>query len=93
MVMAMADWAVFGGFLMVAALVGWVAIRHLARQDQDPEVEKMWPEWWEGSPPDAWGHPVKEERLNSAISRILSWAEAPPAHAAGPARGMGRLAL
>ncbi len=33
--MAMADWAVFGCFLLVAGLVGWLAIRHLARRDQE----------------------------------------------------------
>ena len=90
--MAMADWAVFGGFLMMAALVGWLAIRHLARRDQDPEVEKMWPEWWEGSPPDTWGHPVIEERLDKAVSRILSWATTPPAHVPGLARSASNFA-
>ena len=91
--MAMADWAVFGGFLLVAGLVGWLAIRHLARKDQDPEVEKMWPEWWEESPPDAWGHPVMDDRLDSVISRILSWAETPAAHAPGMARSVGNYGL
>lgn len=91
--MALADWAVFGGFLMVAALVGWVAIRHLARQDQDPELEKMWPEWWEGSPPDAWGHPVTDERIESAISRIVSWVATPGAHAPGLAGAASSVAL
>lgn len=90
--MAMADWAVFGGFLMMAALVGWLAIRHLARQDQDPEVEKMWPEWWERPPPEAWGHPVVEEKLDRAVSRILSWATTAPAHASGFARSASRFA-
>jgi len=84
--MAMADWAVFGGFLAVAGLVGWLAIRHLARQDQDPEVENMWPEWWEKSPPDSRGHPVIDDRHDSAISRILAWATTPPAQAPGLAR-------
>jgi len=93
--MAMADLAVFGSFLAVAALVGWLAIRHLARQDQNPEVAKMWPEWWEGSPPDACGHPVIviEEKLDGAISRILPWAARPPVHAHGLARSASSLAL
>ena len=91
--MAMADWAVFGGFLLVAGLVGWLAIRHLARRDQDPEVEKMWPEWWEESPPDSRGHPVMDDRLDRAISRILSWAETPAAHAPGMARSVGNYGL
>jgi hypothetical protein len=91
--MAMADWVVFGCFLLVAGLMGWVAIRHLARRDQDPEVEKMWPEWWEGSPPDAWGHPVIEERLESAISRIVSWAATSPTHVPGLAGAASRVAL
>mgnify|MGYP001764016957 CR=1 FL=1 len=91
--MAMADWVVFGSFLLVASLVGWVAIRHLARQDQDPEVEKMWPEWWEDTPPDDWGHPVLEERLERAVSRILSWTAAPPADAPGLAGAASRVAL
>jgi hypothetical protein len=81
--MAMGDWAVFGCFLVVAALVGWLALRHLARQDQNPEMAKMWPEWWEEAPPDDWGHPVIEERLEGALSRIISWAATPPAHAPG----------
>ena len=84
--MAIADVVVFGLFLAVAALVGWLGIRHLARQDQNPEVAKMWPEWWEGSPPDASGHPVREEKVESAISGILSWAARTPAHAPGLAR-------
>jgi hypothetical protein len=84
--MAMADWTIFGCFLSVAALVGWLAIRHLARNDQDPEVEKMWPEWWEGPPPEDWGHPVMEERIARVSSRILSWAGGPPAQAPGLAR-------
>jgi len=91
--MAMADWVVFGCFLLVAGLVGWVAIRHLARQDQNPEVEKMWPEWWEESPPDAWGHPVMNDRLDSAMSRIRSWAATPAAHAPGLAGAASSVAL
>jgi hypothetical protein len=82
----MAEWAVLGGFVLVAALVGWPAIRHLARQHRDPEVEKMWPEWWEGTPPEDRGHPAVQDQLEGAISRILSWAEAPAAHAHGLAR-------
>jgi hypothetical protein len=91
--MAMADLAVFGSFLAVAALVGWLAIRHLARHDQNPEVAKMWPEWWEGSPPDASGHPAIEEKLDGAISGILSWAARPPVHAHGLARSASSPAL
>jgi len=94
--MAIADLVVFGSFLAIGALVGWLGIRHLARQDQNPEVAKMWPEWWEGSPPDAGGHPVieeKVEKLDSAISGVLSWAARPPVHAPGLARKASSLAL
>lgn len=91
--MAIADLVVFGSFLAVAALVGWLAIRHLARQDQNPEVAKMWPEWWDGSPPDAGGHPAIEEKLDNAISGLLSWAARPPVHAPGLARSASSPAL
>ncbi|MGH7409499.1 MAG: hypothetical protein ACREJ6_00330, partial [Candidatus Methylomirabilis sp.] len=72
-----------------------LGIRHLARQDQNPEIVKMWPEWWEESPPDASGHPViaTKEKPDGAISRILPWAARPPVRAHGLARSASSLAL
>lgn len=53
--MSTADWVVLAFLLSLAALLGWLEIRYLARRDQDPEEEMKWPEWSTGQP-----HSVEE---------------------------------
>ncbi len=66
--MSIADVGIFVGFLLVALLLGWVSIRHLARHDQDPEEESRWPEWWEESPSDPGG--LRATQANSILDTI-----------------------
>lgn len=82
--MAYADWVVFGGFVFLAALLGFLEIRYMARRDRDPEEEKKWPEWWEESPEDQRGH---------RIPRLSSWPGAMPVCTPAPAGAVWRSAL
>jgi hypothetical protein len=47
--MSTADWVVLAFLLSLAALLGWLEIRYLARRDRNPDEEVKWPEWgtWE----------------------------------------------
>lgn len=53
--MSTAVWGIFGWFLVLAVLLGWLVLRDMARRGQDPEEENRRPGWWEGSPPDSGG--------------------------------------
>lgn len=53
--MATADWGVFGCFLLLAALLGWLEIRYMMGRDTDPAEESRWPEWWTVDPSEGEG--------------------------------------
>lgn len=53
--MATADWGVFGCFLLLAALLGWLEVRYMMGRDQDSAEESRWPEWWTGDPSEGDG--------------------------------------
>lgn len=51
--MAGGEWGFFGYLLLLAALLGWLEIRYMARRDREPGEEEKWPEWWVRDPPQS----------------------------------------
>lgn len=46
MVMTVWEWGFFAYLLLLAVPLAWLEIRAMARNDQNPEEELKWPEWW-----------------------------------------------
>ncbi|MBI4573992.1 MAG: hypothetical protein HY713_12000 [candidate division NC10 bacterium] len=90
--MTTADWAVWGGLLSLAALIGWLEIRYLMRRDQEPDEENRWPEWWDrGSPVPRQGlRTILADRLAAAIRGLAKGPAIGPAPLPSPVGGSWR---